>query len=101
MRSLGIAILVFILSAPAALALSRYETTQLSCSRIQTILQSGGPAILRYPSPRNPGLTIYDTYVAQDGVCTTGGRGKLSSVPAADTKSCKVVQCVRGRGGGR
>lgn len=101
MRKIGTAVLVLVLSAPAAQALSRYEATSLSCSRIQALLQSEGPAILRYPSPRNPGLTLYDTYVAEGRSCRTSGRGRLATVPAADTKSCKVIRCIKRHGGGR
>jgi hypothetical protein len=101
MRATIVAILIFTASASAAAALtmSRYDTRQLSCNRIQAILKSEGTAVLRYPSPRNPGNIIYDTYSAKSGKCKTGGFGKRATVPAANTKSCKVFRCVRRQGG--
>jgi len=102
MLKLGIAVLALAVSASAAHAISRYDTPRLSCERIQSILKSEGTVILRYPSPRGAG-TLYDTYVANGSRCTSGGYGRLATVPAVDTKSCKVFQCNKrlGAGGGR
>lgn len=97
----GLTLAVVAASASAAQAISRYETRQLSCSRIQAILKSEGTAILRHRSPSNPGLTLYDTYVARGGHCSTGGYSSLATVPASDTKSCRVYRCNKKRGGGR
>lgn len=101
MRTIGIGILAAMVSVTSADALSRHETARLSCSQLQSILKSEGTAILRYRSARNPGVVLYDTYAAQSGMCRSGGRGRLSEVPAADTKSCKVIQCSNRKGGGR
>ena len=101
MRKLGIAFTLVAASSFSAEALSRYETRQLSCDRIQYILQAEGTAILRYPSSRNANIVKYDIFAAARGQCTFGGRGRLSTVPAADTKSCAVLKCINKKGGGR
>lgn len=80
-----------------ALAISRYDTASLSCSRIHAILKSEKTAILRFRSDR--GNVLFDAYTSRGGVCTTGGRGRLATVPAADG-TCEVIRCVRKRGGG-
>lgn len=101
MNRIGLTLAVLAISATAAHAISRYDTNRLSCSRIQAILKSEGTAILRYPSPRNAQITLYDTYVAQGGYCRTGGYGSSVTVPASDTTSCQVYRCNKKRGGGR
>lgn len=101
MRMLGIAILLLSASPLSAEAISRYETTRLSCDRIQSILKAEGTAILRYASSRNPSVVKYDIYAAPGGQCKSGGRGRLSTVPAANTKSCPVLKCINKKGGGR
>lgn len=101
MYKLGLILAVLALSATAAHAISRYDTKRLSCSRIQAILKSEGTAILRYPSPRNSSITLYDTYVARGGYCPTGGYSSSATVPASDTNACRVYRCNKKRGGGR
>ncbi len=101
MFRIGLALAAFAASASTAHAISRHDTKQLSCSRIQAILNTEGTAILRHPSPRNPRLILYDTYVARGGYCQTGGYGSSATVPASDTKTCQVYRCNKKRGGGR
>ncbi len=101
MRSLSIAITLVAASSFSAEALSRYETRQLSCDRIQSILKAEGTAILRYGSSRNANIVKYDIFAAPRGQCVSGGRGRLSTVPAADTNSCAVLKCINIKGGGR
>lgn len=101
MFKFGLILVVLAVSATTAHAISRYETKQLSCSRIQAILKSEGTAILRHRSPRNPDIVLYDTYVAKGGHCLTGGYSSSVTVPASDTKSCRVYRCNKKRGGGR
>jgi hypothetical protein len=99
MRRLAI-ILPLLMLAGEASAISRYQTTSMSCARIQAAVRSDGQAILRYPAPDNPSLVLYDRYVRDRTFCGSSQRAELMSVPAADTRNCKVRKCVRASGAG-
>jgi len=100
MRRLAI-MLPALLLASEALAISRYQTTSMSCARVQAAVNADGQAILRYPAPDNPSLVLYDRYVRDSTQCTSRSqRAELQSVPAADTPKCRVRKCVRVSGSG-
>ena len=77
------------LMATDASAISRYNIDNMSCDRVQAIIQSDGAAILRYRG--HTGLTLYDRYVSSRRYCQGG---ETTSVPTADTSSCPVERCV-------
>jgi hypothetical protein len=81
-------------SLPAS-AIERVNTNKLSCVKVQTKLIQNGAAILRYPSKRNPSLTLYDRYVGDSRYCPLDEIGKWTSVPAKDTRSCRVIACEK------
>ncbi|MGL4404470.1 MAG: hypothetical protein ACRCT6_01810, partial [Notoacmeibacter sp.] len=58
-------------------------------------LVTNGAAILRYPSTRKPGLTLFDRYVADSRFCQIDEIGKWASVPAKDVQSCRVISCEK------
>lgn len=93
---------LIIISAPAN-AINRYDTTGMSCNRIQSVLESEHSAILRYPSSRNPSLTLYDRYVSTSQYCGPGSRASITTVPSSDSKMCRVHICskITGGDGGR
>jgi hypothetical protein len=91
-------ILPALLLAGEASAISRYQTTSMSCARVQAAVNSDGEAILRYPAPDNPSLVLYDRYVRDRTFCSSSQRADLKSVPAADTRKCPVRKCVRASG---
>ena len=93
MRKFLLAFVVLFASTSAVTAASRYDTRSLSCSRIQSILKSERVAMLRFPSRR--GNIVYDFYTFNTGRCSTGGSGRRTSIPAADTRSCRVYRCER------
>lgn len=72
-------------------AISRIETTKTDCSAIRATLIREGAAILRHTSKR--GLPIYDRYVSSSLMCQSPDVGVWASVPARDTKSCRVIRC--------
>lgn len=86
--ALGLSLVAF-----EAQAISRYEIAGMSCGRVQGIVRAEGAAILRYPSPRNPSLTLYDRYVAHGGFCQAEEEAAAAFVPTADTPSCRVLKC--------
>jgi hypothetical protein len=77
-------------AAPAS-AISRIETTRTDCSAIRAALVREGAAILRHTSKK--GLPIYDRYVSSSLQCPGNSVGVWASVPARDTKSCRVIAC--------
>jgi hypothetical protein len=88
----GAFLLAAIAVAPApASAISRVETTRTDCADIRGILVREGAAILRYTSKK--GLPIYDRYVSSSRLCPGHEVGVWASVPARDTKSCRVIAC--------
>ena len=99
MRRLAIVIPVLMLAGEAS-AISRYQTTSMSCVRVQAAVENDGEAILRYPAPNNPSLQLYDRYVRDRAFCSSSQRADLTGIPAADTKKCQVRKCVRARGAG-
>ncbi len=93
MKKTLLAALALSLVAFEAHAISRYEISGMSCSRVQGIVRADGAAILRYPSPRNPSLRLYDRYVAHGGFCQIDEEAAPEYVPTADTGSCPVLKC--------
>ncbi|HEY6630850.1 MAG TPA: hypothetical protein VIZ90_05310 [Rhizobiaceae bacterium] len=100
MRRLAVIVAVLVL-AGEAWAIERYQTTSMSCARVQAALNSDGQAILRYPARDNPSLVRFDRYVRDRTFCGASQRADLQSVPAADTPNCRVRKCVRASGQGR
>lgn len=90
----GTAIVVFGLSLVSfdALAISRYDSQNMTCNRVQAVLRSEGAAILSYRSSRN--APLYDRYVTHGGFCPSTDVTRLASVPTSDNRSCKVLRCV-------
>jgi hypothetical protein len=97
MRRLAIVIAALLLAGDAY-AIERYQTTSMSCARVQAALDSQGQAILRYPARNNPSLVLFDRYVRDRTFCSSSQRADLQSVPAADTPNCGVRKCVRASG---
>lgn len=94
MRTALIALTLVATALPAH-AISRYNSTQMSCGEAQSRIQEEGAVILRYRSARNPSLPLYDRYVAHGGYCRPGEYAKLEVVPTADTNRCRVLKCMQ------
>jgi len=93
-KALLIAACLGLLSADAW-AISRYDPTRMSCDQVHAAIERNGAVILRYRSPRNRSLTLYDRYVASARFCDMGEVRAWSYVPSADVKSCPVYKCKR------
>lgn len=91
---------VLLVLAPAtAGALNQYEATTMSCARLTASVQKDGKAVVRSLSSKVQGLPLVGTYVASVGNCSTGQMVAKRSVRAADTQSCRLLQCQpRNRG---
>jgi hypothetical protein len=77
-----------------ALAISRYTSTSMSCDAIQAAIARERAVILRFRSPRNPSLQLYNRYVRDWRQCNTGETTEFAYVPSADVRSCPVLKCV-------
>ncbi|MEM8749687.1 MAG: hypothetical protein AAGF28_05255 [Pseudomonadota bacterium] len=93
--------LALTMSVTAGEAVSRYDTQRMSCDRLQSALATERTAMLRFPSRRNPQLLMYDFYTDSARRCTTGGFGRMTSVPTSDRARCRVYKCERRFRGGR
>lgn len=88
MRTFLLMICAIIVSAPAY-ALNSYNINSMTCGQVQSILQQEGQAQLRYTSPRNPSLQLYDRYVSGGQICRT----QVATVPTRDNANCRVHKC--------
>jgi hypothetical protein len=92
--AMGLAFLcINLVSGAEALAISRYNSTAMSCAAVQDTIAREGAAILRYPG--RTGITLYDRYVATGRLCASGEFAKASTVPTADLNNCPVRHCER------
>ncbi|RLP25566.1 hypothetical protein [Mesorhizobium sp. YM1C-6-2] len=74
-----------------AQAISRYNSTSMSCGQIKATVRAEGAVILRWRG--RSGVQRYGRFVAHDGFCESGTRAETSYVPARDRKSCSVYEC--------
>lgn len=92
MKKALIALLALTTATPA-FAISRYNTPGMACESIRNALRREGAAVLRYPSPRKPSLTLYDRYVRGSSQCDLHEYAERAYVPARDTPRCPVLRC--------
>jgi hypothetical protein len=90
MKAVLIALSLLLVSFEAQ-AISRYNSTSMSCGEIKATLRAEGAAILRWRG--NSGIQRYGRFVANGGFCESGTRAETSYVPSADRKSCSVREC--------
>jgi hypothetical protein len=83
---------VAVLAQPA-LAISRYNSTALTCDQVRERVISEGAVILRYPSTRVRGMTLYDRYVTRNALCAPHEYAERAYVPARDIDRCPVLNC--------
>ncbi|MBA3447925.1 MAG: hypothetical protein H0T56_10025 [Pseudaminobacter sp.] len=93
MKRLATALCLTLIAAEAQ-AISRYNSTSMSCDQVQATVGRDGAAILRYRSKRNPSLQLYGRYVRNRLFCQGDEIAETKYVPAADTGSCPVRECV-------
>lgn len=80
------------LIAAEAQAISRYNSTSMSCARLQGTVRSEGAVILRWVSPTS-GVQRYDRFVSDDRFCPAEQEAWITTVPSSDNKSCRVYHC--------
>lgn len=93
MKRLLLALCIVSVATPA-LAIKRYNVQAMSCAAIQQAVNRDGDAILRWQSPRNPSLPIYDRYVRNALFCSPNEFAKRAFVPSKDRPHCAVRTCA-------
>lgn len=72
-------------------AISRYNSTSMSCSEVRATIRAEGAAIMRWRSAS--GVQRYGRFVASDRFCPTAEIAEPSYIPSADRSSCGVLEC--------
>lgn len=84
----------FLSAAEQAHAISRYNSLSMSCAEARATVQREGAAILRYPSKRVAGMTLYDRAVRNRAQCGNYEVADLKSLPTSDDPKCMIRVCV-------
>lgn len=92
MKHLVLAIALTAAAGPA-LAISRYNATSMTCEAARAAIRSEGAVILRYPSTRVAGMTLYDRYVLDSDYCDDSEYAERAYVPTRDQRRCPVLAC--------
>ncbi len=82
-----------IAAASPAAAISRYNSQSLTCDQVRQRVINEGAVILRYPSTRVRGLTLYDRYVTRNAQCESHEFADRAYVPTRDAARCPVLNC--------
>ena len=85
--------LLLSLLAADALAISRYDSTRMSCAQVRGTIQSEGAAIMRWRSARVANLPLYGRYVRDGSYCGYAEYADTVYIPTADRRSCPVYEC--------
>jgi hypothetical protein len=91
MRTLLLALGLTLLAGDAY-AISRYNSSGMSCDQVRATIWRDGAAIVRYRSART-GAQLFGRYVRDDYFCATSMRAEIVYITAADTPSCLVWEC--------
>ena len=84
----------FSMVASEALAISRYDISNMACAQVQALVAEEGAVILSYPSKSILGLPIYDRYVRSQQYCRSNEVIRQAGVHTSDEKYCPVKKCV-------
>jgi hypothetical protein len=88
-----VACLGIALCSSNAMAINRYNATTMTCENARQTLRNEGAAILRYPSKRVAGMTLYDRYVRNSQSCGYNEYAEHATVPTSDNLKCPVLNC--------
>lgn len=92
MKSVLLALCLLSLASEAQ-AISRYDSTSMTCAQVQSSIDLEGAVILRYRSPRDPSIERSDRYVRDRRFCKHNERAETTMVPSADSRACPVREC--------
>jgi hypothetical protein len=93
MRQLLVAVAVSLIASDA-LAISRYDVTDMVCASVQALIETEGEVILTY-SRGILGLPIYDRFVKGRQYCASNEVIRRTGLATTDVKYCQVSKCVQ------
>ena len=71
---------VFLTAVPAY-AITRYNSTSMSCDAVRGTIRQEDAVIMRYRSTRNPSLQLFGRYVNDDRFCRQSERAETVFIP--------------------
>ena len=74
-------------------AIERYHAAAMTCPALQTALAAQGKAVVLTPSSQEPGMMLYDVYVARREMCTGLTWPRVKHLTTADGKRCTIYRC--------
>src|SRR4029079_2577700 len=92
MKKLVVAI-AFVMAASPGLAISRYNALNMSCQAARAAIHNEGAVILRYPSKRVSGMTLFDRYIRNSNYCDPNQYAEWTTIPTKDNPRCRVLNC--------
>ena len=93
MKRTALVVLCLSLIPVEAQAISRYNSTSMTCANVKATVRREGAVILRWRSKYNPSLPLYGRFVANGSFCEASTRPETRYVPTSDRKSCAVLEC--------
>lgn len=91
-RTFLLAALAMAVGCGSAGAISRYESTGMTCQAARDRVAQEGAVIFRYPSKRTSGLRLYDRFVHNGSYCATGEEAAPKAVPTRSGE-CVLLSC--------
>ena len=88
LTALGIALI-----ASQAHAISRYQSTGMSCDEVRSVISEEGAVILRWQSKTVANLPRFDRFVSDSRFCSSNEITAFASVPTSDSRACTVKKC--------
>jgi hypothetical protein len=93
----SLCLLAAVAPAAAANSMPHYNSTTMTCAEIQKRIHDEGAVVINFPSTANSSMPHYGRFVDSMHFCSANELMAPMSIPTADTKSCRVVQCVINR----
>jgi hypothetical protein len=90
MKTLLLAIALTLVAGEAP-AISRYNSTGMSCAEVRARIEQSGAVIMRYRS--RGGDPLFGRYVPDKLFCPASMQPKYKYIPTADLSQCPVLEC--------
>lgn len=93
MRKISAVAISLTLTIAPANALKAYNSSSLTCAGLQSIIEREKAVYVRYPSTRNPGITLGGRFVPTANYCESAKRAIPIPVATRDNRSCIIRIC--------
>lgn len=86
---------LFVLSAAGqAQAISRYNSLTLTCAAANAAARAEGAVVLRYPSTKVRGMTLFERAVRSSAECGNHEYAETRFIATSDTPRCPILACA-------